>query len=145
MIMRARGKALPRETKPIEERLSDVQANLVILWPLTLVNFFLLFYMAQQADESDLNFLSVAITLFEGFLVVSLAAGFWMLRREAVSVAEEAAMEVAKECAEQEARKLAEELIPPQALRQILAVMDIAQNQDLDEGAVNDMISKLDM
>lgn len=135
---------MARNKKPLEERLSDVQANLIILWPLTLLNFVLLFYIAQNADDGDLNFLSVAITLFEGFIVISLAAGFWMLRREAISRAEEAAMEVAKECAEQEARKLAEELIPPQALRQILAVMDIAQNQDLDEDAVNDMIAKLD-
>ena len=135
---------MAKEKRNLEDRLGDINAQLIIVWPLLIINFVMLFYVYQRAGDEDLNLLSIAITLFEAFLLIALAAGFWMVRREAVSRAEDVAAEIAEECAAREARKLAEEMIPPQPLRQIMTLLEIAPNQGLDDDQINDIMTKLD-
>lgn len=55
----------------------------------------------------DWNFISVTLTIFEVFLVVALAGGFWMLRGAAQDAARKEATEVAGPIAESVARKAA--------------------------------------
>jgi hypothetical protein len=133
----------------LDSRISDHTAQLIILWPLILLIAGAHFFVWQESDgaEDDLNLIGMALTIFEIFLIVALAGGFWMIRREAVDRAEEAARKVARDFAEQEVEKYAKAVVAPKLLRALIAgESDLAEgeNEDLDEDSARDMIAKLD-
>ena len=126
-------------------RTSENTAHLMLIWPLLILCFVLLFYVVQRAEASDLNLISVALTMFEVFLVVALAAGFWTVRSAAMERAEEAARAVAKECAEAEAKKYAELFLSPRLVREIISQSeDLGGGANLSEQNVDDMRQALE-
>jgi len=111
----------------------------------SLFNFGASFYFFQIATDKDLNFVSVALTFFEIFLIVALATGFWMIRREAIEKAEDAAREEARECVEEIAQKLLEAKLQPLVFRGITKLLnDRLVEKGLSEVDVDGIMSTLD-
>ena len=132
--------------RKIDDRVSDHTAQLILLWPMILLIFAGHLYIWQEGADAHLNLVSAALTIFEIFIVVALAAGFWMVRREAIDRAEEAARNVARECAEREVQEYAKSVVAPKLLRAVLGgESDLAESEgdDLDDESARDMISKL--
>lgn len=127
------------------DRVGNHTANLCLIWPLLILCLVLTFYVVQRAENSDLNLISVALTMFEVFLVVALAAGFWTVRSAAIERAEEAARKVAKDCAETEAKAYAERFLSPKLIREIIAQSeDLGGGSNLTEQNVDDMKAALE-
>ena len=132
------------ELERFMDRVGDHTANLMLIWPLLILCFVLLFYVVQRSESSDLNLISVALTMFEAFLVVALAVGFWTVRSAAVERAEDAARKVARECAEREAMVYAEQFLGPKIIREIIAQSeDLGGGERLTEENVDDMMDAL--
>ena len=129
----------------LETRLGDHTAHLILIWPLLISVMFLSYYVGQRATEKDLNLLAVVLTVFEVFLVVALAAGFWMVRGAAVEKAEDAARSVARECAEAQVREYVKLFITPRLVREIIeGSEDLGGGANLTEQSVDDMMKGLE-
>lgn len=131
--------------KKLDGRVRDLGALSIMSMLLSGFSLICCFYFVQKVGDKDWNAVQTALTLFETFIVVSLATGFWMVRREAASRAEDIAREVAQSCAEMEARNLAAEMIPPQAFRQIQQIVaELGGMNELDEDEIAAIMAALD-
>lgn len=132
------------EVSRFMDRVGDHSAHLCLIWPLLILCLVLTLYIANKANESDLNLISASLTIFEIFLVVALAAGFWTVRAAAIERAEDAASTVARECAESEVKEYVKLFVTPKLVREIIERSeDFGGGEKLTEQSVNDMMDKL--
>ena len=93
--------------KAIEAKLAAVIHFLVWVGVISMLNLGATLWYFQLSDDVDWNFIAVTLTIFEVFLVIALAGGFWMLRGAAQSAAEAEAKKVAEPVAYEVARRTA--------------------------------------
>jgi hypothetical protein len=93
--------------KAIEAKLAAVIHFLGWVGVISILNLGATLWYFQLSDDVDWNFVAVTLTIFEVFLVIALAGGFWMLRGAAQSAAEAEAKKVAEPVAYEVARRTA--------------------------------------
>jgi hypothetical protein len=96
----------------MEERIQALEARLCAVthflgWfaAVALVNLVASLWYFQSGAREDWNFIAVTLTIFEVFLIVALAGGFWMLRGAAQAAAKSEAQVIAADVAEDVARR----------------------------------------
>lgn len=135
---------MEKRIKKLEERVADQWALCMLAILITGAAMITGLFSMQVATEKDWNAIQTALTIFETFLVIALATGFWLVRRAAIEKAEDTAKEVAQICAEAEVREYVKLYVAPKIIRQIIEGNgDLGMNPDLTEQAVNDMMEKL--
>lgn len=140
---------MEKRIKKLEDRVADQWALCILAILMTGAAMVTGFFSMQVAASKEWNAVQTALTIFEVFLVVALATGFWTVRRAAIERAEDAAQgvaqTVARECSEAEVREYIRLYIAPSFIRQIIeGSEDIGGGADLTEQSVNDMMDKLD-
>lgn len=98
----------------MEDRVQAVEAKLCavthfLLWIglISAFNFGVALWYFQLSAHVEWNSIAVTLTIFEMFLVIALAGGFWMLRGAAQDAASKTAKEISIPIAEEAARKAA--------------------------------------
>lgn len=135
---------MEQRIKKLEDRVSDQWALCILAVLLTSAAMVTGFFSMQVAASQEWNAVQTALTIFEVFLVVALATGFWTVRRAAIERAEDAAKEVARECAEAEVREYVKLHVAPRLIRQIIeGSEDLGGGADLTEQSVNDIMERL--
>lgn len=135
---------MDRKIARLEGKVADQWALCMLSVAFTGMALTTTFFFLQKAASSEWNAVQTALTVFEVFLVVALAVGFWTVRRAAMDRAEDVAREVARECSEAEVKEYVRLFVTPKLVREIIeGSEDLGGGANLTEQTVHDMMDKL--